>query len=315
VHGRPWLATVGLVVLALLAGGLSYLALTTTKTTSSPLPTPSATPGTSASSSPHASLTALTANAAAALALASPTQAWRASAGNCTTPTSSMVNFTSDGGAMWTAVSNPGLQVLGFAAASADGVTAIGLDASCRMRSTVTTDGGQTWSAATATRGVWALDPAKPTSTPNADSPSAQPSGPCQGGTVVAVDAVVAAQATDALLPATAYVVCSDGAVLRTTDGGATYVKQSTVPAAAAIATNSDGSTYLAVTGVAGCVGVSVQASGDDGSTWNPVSCVADATDLDPIALDAFGSTVMLRAGGTTYLSADDAASWFRSSG
>ena len=304
--GRTAAATVGVIGLAIVAAGLAYLALTGHSTSST---TPSAnvhvaitspaTPslGSSATTSPTATATDAAPTDELPLSVVSATTAWRSTRGSCSGGSIAHVQVTTDGGATWHAAGTPPVEVVTLAATDARHATEVGYDAGCRLVMRTTANGGKTWLRATTIEGVWTHE------LTTVRSPTGTTATPCTDPPVVT---------TDGIGSTSAYVLCPDGAIYRTTDGGTTFTKRSKLAGTVALGGAGAGDELAAVTGTTGCDGVLVRRSADGAKTWTTGYCVVSATDTADVGIDLSAANAWLVSGTHVYRSTDGGSTWTR---
>lgn len=297
---RPW-ATLGIAALGVVAIALSYVAVDSvtagTPATAEPLAVTSATKSPRPTASrPAAAVVATAGRTQAPLAIVTAQRAWSATPGACASGVKSTVATTTDGGATWTSGTSPVRRVVALEPA-AGRVTVAGYDDDCLFLRTTTTDAGNAWAPVSSVGGAWTHDG------PKVRTPAGKSVTPCAPAGVIAVEGSSSGAAT---------VLCDDGAVRRTSDGGVRFAGASTVKGAIALAAGSDSTLYLVVPGGATCAGVRVRASGDDGTSWTDAGCIADPTVVaaKSVGFDVSGSTAMLLADAKTYRSVDRALTW-----
>ncbi|GAB2977614.1 hypothetical protein GCM10027282_15580 [Frigoribacterium salinisoli] len=228
--------------------------------------------------------------------------AYRAATGDCGAGSSTVLEKTDDGGATWSAsaVSTDMHSVTRLQAVTADYAYLVGLSGpSCTLDLTATYTSGQGFGAyPERLPATWRLS-----SVENGElsSPSRVDVAPCES-------IVSLAPRTDLA----AGVLCSDGALMTTADGGVTWSPGVQVPYAVSVS-STDQTYVLAIAGSPACDGVGVlRTVGDASATTAALSgCAAD---LDPtassIVVAAAQESVWLSDGTTTRVSVDSGASF-----
>lgn len=135
------------------------------------------------------------------------------------------------------------------------------------------------WGTAQAATGVYYLvqraDGTQSVGTASGEVPS-----PCDAATI----ALAATDTSAALL-------CGDGAVKTTADGGASWVTEGAVAEGRALTFGSTGLMY-ALTSEPGCNGLAVASSNDNGKTWAVAGCAEGASSYGAVAIAATGNKV-----------------------
>ena len=153
------------------------------------------------------------------------------------------------------------------------------------------TDTGRTWSQSQVSGAGWYLtpDPAQEAVL----TPGGQHSTPCVPLNVSPVDASVAR------------LLCDDGTMTGTSDGGATWVPLGRLDGAVSIdfATPGDG---VGLATQEGCRSA-VMTTSDGGTTWRRTACLEGA---HPRAISAQGQELMALVGSRTRSSADGGLTW-----
>ena len=117
---------------------------------------------------------------------------------------------------------------------------------------------------------------------------------PCDASTI----ALAATDSTAALL-------CGDGAVKVTADGGASWNTEGAVAEGRALTFGGSGLMY-ALTSDSGCNGLAVASSNDNGKTWIVAGCAEGASSYGAVALAATGNRVtVVDTDRSTYRSTD----------
>lgn len=311
-------AVVGLMLLATAVGYLCWLALTPQSAAGSPPGAPRAGGSTPSAPSSASSLSpvveaptpsptsAVVPGPALPLEVVSASDALRARPGSCSTGGGALQR-TTDGGRTWTTLTGPATSVVRILASSPSSFLVVGATKECTPRLYRTTDAGRTWAVSTSTANAWHPLPVPASgAVPTAlHGPSGNVPLPCRRGTtLVALSGITL---SDAML------ACSDGAVLRTIDGGATWQPRTAVAGAGALSAVSRTEVWVAsVQPVAGCAGVQVLHSTDGGLRWRAVGCAVGAQ-LGSVGLSfAGGSVGMLWDGTGVWTTGDGGSSWLR---
>lgn len=232
------------------------------------------------------------------LVAASDTLAWRASVGDCATPAT--VERTTDGGATWTGLDVGVAPAVRMKATSATDVFAIGGGADCAAAFRFSDDAGDRWVNDDAElAGSWYL---RPSDRAVVHGPRGEVPTPCPAGLV---DLAGLDNSRAALL-------CTDGALHATADGGATWSPVGSVAQAIALTPAGDGyvAGALRPESCDGVVLVPFDATGA-GLETQEFTC-APVSDAEPgaVALAAAGDSLWLWAGDQVVISRDRGATW-----
>jgi photosystem II stability/assembly factor-like uncharacterized protein len=211
-----------------------------------------------------------------------------------------VAEFSTDGGGRWAPVDLPVQTVLRVRITGPESAAVVGAGEDCRPAVYQTENAGETWSSAGSVAGTWhRYGPAET----RVHAPEGNVESPCADG----------GRLTD-LAPSslsTATVLCSDGGIHRTGDGGAEWDRRGELAGAVALNQSAEGTLVAAVTGRAGCAGIGVQTSSDGGRRWETAACVADARARDGVALTfSDADTGLLVAGAATFRTTDGGATW-----
>lgn len=240
------------------------------------------------------------------LAAANDQIAWRATVGSCDQPAT--MERTQDGGATWQRV-DPGIApAIRLKATGPTRVFAIGGNpaAACAPTFAFSSTSGDTWvNADSELPGAWYLAPADRSTV---HGPAAEVPVPCAGAVELA-----------GLDSRRAAVLCVDGDIWLTGDGGATWAQAGLVEDAITVAPTSDGY-LLALLRPSTCVGVGVTPISADGAGVAeasspgavPLGC-APITGAAPggVALSSVGSNVwMWGSDGAVAISRDGGLTW-----
>ncbi len=318
--------TIGVVVLAVLALGLSVFALRASRgtpnagasTTPTSLPTgPTNSTGTTPTPSlaPSASTTTsgtlgsgLSQRMQPALALTGRT-AFRATNGTCTGGAPSTVLRTSDSGRTWQAVGAPASAVLTLSAAggqiSSIASAAPGVSGGDCTPGKYVLSGRRSWTGPDASVEDWYREPNDPT---KLHTPAGDVLSPCRTRTIPVIQLA-------AIGPQDAAVLCNDGDVFRTRDSGNQWARLSVVHGAIALAWESRSLGWLIVAGGPHCVGLATVRTLDGGSTWQRAGCVGTLPLIlarrMPVAVDFDGpQRGMAAIGDRIYTTHDGGLSW-----
>lgn len=221
--------------------------------------------------------------------------ALRARSGECAAASGTAEQST-DNGRTWLPVGLASLVVIH--AVDAGGGAAlpsiIGTTPDCQDREWWTPDGGRTWRGSSDPPSRWFRDPDRPSA---AYAPGGPVPAPC-----LAEAAVVDARAEPG---GSGVVLCADGLVARSFDGGKRWLEFGRVPRASSVMFSGDRG-YAASSG-AGCSGVQVLEAGPGG--WSLLSCVANAEPAGA-ALAIRGEAGLLVTFNGTWLTSDGGRSW-----
>lgn len=235
------------------------------------------------------------------LTAASERVAWRAVVGTCDAP--GLLEYSTDGGVSWTA-QDPDLAPIGrLKATSATTVFAIGGGADCAPTFRFSSVAGAAWTTVnTELPSSWYLLPAaRDALQSEVHGPRGQVVAPCPTGVV---DLAGLDDNRAALL-------CVDGSLQSTDDGGASWSQVGSAPDALAIAPAGD--RYVVVALRAPCDGVAVLTVGNDGAGLDgaPPACAPVGTPAPgQVAVAASGAVVWVWAGDLLAVSRDGGATW-----
>jgi photosystem II stability/assembly factor-like uncharacterized protein len=226
--------------------------------------------------------------------------AMRATPGSCGADRARLERST-DGGRTWRALNTPAWTILRLRLVSSQTAWFVGTDRACRTHLYRTVDGGHRWRVSPRTRGTWHRLADRRLHSLHA--PNGLVDSPCRG------DARILEVAGVTLW--TAALLCSDGSVHRTSDGGESWRAGSALRGGRALAFPSPESGYAVVVDGAGCSGLQIRRSTDGGLRWTPVGCVQNAPDRSAIALALADSAHgVLVVGATTFSTSDGARTW-----
>jgi photosystem II stability/assembly factor-like uncharacterized protein len=231
------------------------------------------------------------------------TVAWRSDVAVCP-KTDAVIERSADGGQTWDGFD---LGVEGgisgaidlHAASGPTSASLIGLDkADCSPTWIETTNGGVEWSAyPDRAASAWFVDPANRALVHTPTGPLA---APC--------DQVVGLASLD---PVFAAVLCSDGALYRTTDGGVSWAAKQVD---GAIAIGSGDGAYVVATAAddPACIGVGITSVPESAEVppSRVSSCVVTGNDSVNVAISANDQAIWVWAGTTVLRSLDDGVTW-----
>lgn len=159
----------------------------------------------------------------------------------------------------------------------------------------------QSWGQAQPAPGVFYLQP-NPDGTQIIGTATGSVPSPCDAGTI----ALAATDSTPALL-------CADGGVAVSNDGGASWEFRGNVNQGRAITFGSANLLY-SLTDTPECSGVAVASSSDGGTTWSVTGCAQGASSNAAVALAANGnSVVVVDAARVAYRSSDGGRTFIKS--
>lgn len=175
------------------------------------------------------------------------------------------LQWSDSGGARWRDVTSPARQVLRVQVAGGGSAWLAGADQRCQLRLWNTADGGRTWTLGDPV-GAWSLL-AQPSAS-QLHAPTGLVRSPCATG-VATVD-LAGLSETNAVL------LCSNGNLYATQDGGSTWRPAATWPGARAVAADPTGQPVVLRSGVAGCAGVELD-RGTAPASRGRLACIAMA--------------------------------------
>ncbi|MGC5629543.1 WD40/YVTN/BNR-like repeat-containing protein [Georgenia sp. Z1344] len=228
------------------------------------------------------------------IASASGDVAWRAIVGSCEAPGS--VELTTDGGATWSPADVGGLApVSRLKAITPAAVFAIGgVDPNCSPTYAGSVDGGNNWEQAPElAQGSWYIDPSDRavlgTSVGEVDAP-------CEVAGLAGFDDNAAA------------LLCTDGSLTVSNDGGASWTTAAEETNAVAIGLTLQG--YVLAGSDEECAGTQIWTAGVEGDTA-PVGCAEDVqTEAGQTAVSGAGGAMWLWADDETLVSTDGGSTW-----
>lgn len=221
--------------------------------------------------------------------------AWRASLASCTQG-ESQVERTTSGGETWSPLKTGVDSIVRLRATDARSAFVVGAGAGCETALAVTSDSGATWARADASLSTaWYL---APTDRSVVVGPAGQQPVPCPSG---AIDLAATSTSTGAVL-------CVDGSLAISDDGGSSWRTTTAVPGARALTQNSDG--YLVTTYEGECSEWSLYAITVDGQLGDQAWSCAPGSLSGQVALAVLGTDVWLWAGEGLAVSNDQGATW-----
>lgn len=222
----------------------------------------------------------------------------RAYVGECSSPGS--IEFSTDGGQTWgpsTAFeATTATQVLRILPANGGTTFVVALNEACTPQIYSTADNGNTWNGPLSAVGTWYLNPATPSTL-----------GAPGGARTIACEALGLSLVTDR----EAGVLCADGSLLTTTDGGTTWSNPQPVEGITALAYSRQNLLAVA-TGDETCSGLQLMDLGTNDGI-EEISCVEIAPETvttGEISLAESGNSLILWAGENQYLSMDGGQTW-----
>lgn len=222
----------------------------------------------------------------------------RADVGECTNPGS--IEFSTDGGQNWTPSTafddTSATQILRILPANGGPTFVVALNEECAPQLYSTANSGSTWNGPLSAVGTWYLDPASPSTL-----------GAPGGAKTIGCEALGLSPVTDRQVA----VLCADGSVITTNDGGTTWAEPVAVDGITALSYSRQN--LLAVAnGDEICSGLQILNLGTNGS-MEQLSCVemdigsAGAGDM---ALAQSGNNLVLWAGDNQLISTDGGQTW-----
>jgi hypothetical protein len=307
--GGTW-ATVGLVVLGVVAAVLAFAAMQSTKgTTPAPLssaltePTEDAKPETSnqADKADKNVTDGLPETLEPPLLMVDADLAFRGRTGTCLGGAN--LERTINGGAVWRPIDVPAAAILELRSAGA-AVEVVGADARCRLRVWSSADRGGTWSDPVPATDTFAR---LPSTTRDIFTPSGIVKNPCP-------DRDVAPLSIETVSASEAVVLCFAGEVVSTADGGNTWGAKIPVVGAQAVSFEGPRLGWVLVRDGDRCVAYEVQITQDGGSAWQPGGCLGTEPTADKRVLPSLSFSTpqvgIADVAGETYVTRDSGNTW-----
>ena len=225
--------------------------------------------------------------------------AWRVAGGACVAGGAS-VQVTTDGGQTWTKLKSPVRAIARVQALDDNRAFVIGSGADCGLKQFATNDQGATWQSPTAVQNGWSRRLDEPTQviTPKADKAVA-----CNGEVVIDLARVSLTQAE---------VLCANGDVRATGDGGSTWSDSGNAPGGVALGNYLEGDvlTTYAVRIVSACDGLQL-VKVVKGRNASIVSCVrASRPKSGQVGLWVSADAGWILNGSETWVASGDLRSW-----
>ena len=223
-------------------------------------------------------------------------QAMLASTGACD-GTAAASYWSEDSGRIWLAQNTPAPVLGAIDITGKSAATVVGTNQECaEAQSYTTTSSVQDWTSGADVAAQWYVLPTSPAQIGGA---AGQGASPCERTIALAP-----------LSPSEAVVLCSTGAVISSTNGGATWRAKGVLLEARALAAVSP-TTLVALQSRADCVGTGIAVSTNAGATWGPAACLAGFDASGPVGIDAQGNRVLaVAANGQSFLSEDAGATF-----
>lgn len=221
------------------------------------------------------------------------THAWRATAGTCKDG-GARVQTTSNRGKTWSKGSEPGSAVVRVQPVSTTKGFVYAADEKCALGEYVSDDGAKTWRAPTDVTGAWTRQ-AKNAST--VITPADANAKPCGKDDVIDLSRA----STEA-----AYVLCRDGTLRHTSDGGASWSDAGSVPGGLSIGFGQGGLYVVRGGSASDCAGLQVLKT-TAGTKPTPVGCIESPGPADPgaVSLSVTKAAGWLAVGDETWTSPD----------
>ncbi len=206
----------------------------------------------------------------------------------------SSITVTTDAAKSWTKVDSPAAVVGSAVVTDTNAAAVVGAGPDCEGPQLFRSTGGLgNWQSSISPTENWYL-------LPRGRGEIAGPGGlnpsPCD--------------ATAALLPTLtdrADVLCTDGAVQQSDDGGATWTQRGRIAGARALA-GTPGGRLFALGSAEGCQGAQLSTSEDGGATWKPTTCATEAKLAGAVGLAADDRDLLAIATDQAYVSTDAGA-------
>jgi hypothetical protein len=297
---------VGIVALAVVAGGLALAALQSTAPTApeplaSALTSPTATPEKDAK--PDKNVTdAIPSTIEPPLLMVNGSLAYRGRTGTCLGGAD--LERSTNSGRTWQSVDVPASAIVDLRATGTNVLEILGADERCRARAWTSSDRGRTWSGPTPMPATFAR---LPFTAAQIATPSGVVKNPCP-------DRKVAPLAVEDVSETDGAVLCSGGEVFTSADGGATWSPKAPVVGAQALAFEGPNLGWVLVRDGGRCPGYEAQVTQDGGGTWQLGGCLGEAPNSYERVLPALSFSTptdgMADLDGETYVTRDGGPTW-----
>lgn len=304
--GGTW-ATVGLVLLAVVAAVLAYSAMQSTKATtpaplSSALTTPTEDAEVDNDPKPGKNVTdAIPATLEPPLLVVDANLAFRGRTGTCLGGAN--LERTTNGGGVWRPVEVPASAILDLRS-TGGALEVVGADDRCRARAWTSTDRGQTWSNPAPVSDAFVRLPA---STRDIITPSGLVKNPCP-------DRKVAPLAVESISATEGAVLCFGGEVATTADSGVSWTDKTPVVGAQALSFEGPSLGWVLVRDGGRCPAYEAQITQDGGSAWQLGGCLGTEPITDKRVLPSLSFWTpqdgMADLAGETYVTSDGGNVW-----
>ena len=238
------------------------------------------------------------------LSLVDRETAFRGAVGTCLG--GSTMERTVDGGATWGRIKSPANALTQVVAGTSVVVSVVGAGEDCRAASWSSSTGGRTWNGPGATAGLWFR---LPDSAKRIQTPSGTVNNPCD-------DPSVSVREIQGVDPSVGVLLCPDGEIRTTSNGGANWPQKSVVQGAVALAWDSPAEGWLLKQDSELCPGFQLVRTIDGGASWPQTGgCVGDASASAPGAeapsLDFVNPTDgMATVEGAVFTTTDGGLTW-----
>ncbi|AMA01494.1 hypothetical protein APT58_02170 [Corynebacterium glutamicum] len=219
----------------------------------------------------------------------------RSQVGTCTDP--GTLEISTDGGQAWSTsesfAATTATQVLRLIPVSTSNIFVVALNTDCEPQIYGTTDQGATWQQPVSALGTWYLDPSNPTQLP---APG--------GAKAISCEAISIAPRTDSNVD----VLCADGSLTSTIDGGATWSDPAAGDGVLNVA-HSNSDRLLIIQNPDQCSGVQLSVNVPaEGTTC--LEAELGESDAGQIAATQFGDSILAWVSETQFISKDGGQTW-----
>ena len=237
------------------------------------------------------------------LSMVDPSLAYRATVGTCLG--GSTVEMTQDGGLSWVKWRSPVTALTSIRGQTTAVATVIGGDRKCDAGSWTAASGGNSWSGPHPTTGLWFR---LPQTTRKIATPTGSQLNPCPNKDT-AVREIIGLDAENGVL------LCANGSIQTSVDGGLNWVPTTVIADAEALAWTDPTTGYLLRANSALCPAFLLEHTIDGGANWGPGGCVGVEADVAsqtvaPSLDFADTQNGMATVDGGTYLTTDAGLNW-----